>query len=189
MNEKIEPNHIIEINLQKVAKQSILITVLAIVLLFALHLFISTELSFTITLGTFFLFIVGYFALILLHELFHLMGFRLFGKVPWRKMLIGVNLKLGVAYATTQIPISNQAMQKALLLPFWMTGVVPALLGLWLGNGSLLGLAGLLIGGAAGDFAMYKELKQFPDHWLIQDDPELPKLYVYEQNKTPDTLT
>lgn len=183
MNEQLEPNHVVTINLQKVAKQSIIITVLAIVFLFAMHLFISKELAFTITLSTFFLFIIGYIVLILLHEVFHLIGFRLFGRVPWKKMLIGVNLKLGVAYATTQIPISNRAMQSALLLPFWMTGIIPAVLGLWLGNGTLLGLAGLLIGGAAGDFAMYKELKQFPSNWLIKDDPELPKLYVYEPER------
>ena len=36
--------------------------------------------------------------------------------------IIGVNLKMGIAYATTDIPLTNRAMKKALLLPFWMTG-------------------------------------------------------------------
>ena len=43
----------------------------------------------------------------------------------------GVNLKLGVAYATTTIPLKNNAMKKALLLPFWMTGVIPTVDGLF----------------------------------------------------------
>ena len=47
----------------------------------------------------------------------------------------------------------------------------------------VVGLAALLIGGAAGDFAMYKELRKLPDDWLVKDDPELPRLYVYAPDK------
>jgi len=35
-----------------------------------------------------------------------------------------------------------------------------------------------LIAGAVGDFAMYKELKKFPNDILIKDHPTEPKLYV-----------
>ena len=45
-------------------------------------------------------------------------------------MIVGVNLKLGVAYATTDKLMTNRAIRKALLLPFWTTGIVPALIGL-----------------------------------------------------------
>ena len=128
-------------------------------------------------------FIVGYILLIILHELFHLLGFRVFGDVPWRKMIVGVNLKLGIAYATTDQLMTNRAIRKALLLPFWMTGILPAIIGLYIGSGLLVSLSALLIGGAAGDFAMYKELKELPDDWVVKDDPELPKLYVYSPDK------
>ena len=94
-------------------------------------------------------------------------------------MKVGVNLKLGIAYATTDKLMTNRAIRKALLLPFWMTGIVPALIGLYIGSGVLIVLSALLIGGAVGDFAMYKELKKLPDDWLIKDDPQLPRLYVY----------
>ena len=62
-------------------------------------------------------------------NVFHLIGFWLFGKVPWRSMDYGLNLKLGIAYATTNMPLPNKAMKRALLLPFWTTGVLPMLLG------------------------------------------------------------
>ncbi len=94
-------------------------------------------------------------------------------------MKVGVNLKLGIAYATTDKPMTNRAIRKALLLPFWLTGILPAIIGLYIGSGVLIILSALLIGGAVGDFAMYKELKKLPDDWLIKDDPELPRLYVY----------
>ena len=93
------------------------------------------ELSYSITIWSFLLLIVGYVVLIVLHELFHLLGFRVFGKVPWKSMVVGMNLKLGIAYATTDLLMTNRAIQKALLLPFWTTGVVPALIGLATGNG------------------------------------------------------
>jgi hypothetical protein len=174
-----EPNKVIDIDLQAVAKRSLLITVLSLVVLLALKMIIVKEFSFTITWWSVAFFIIGYVVLIVLHELFHLLGFRIFAGVPWKRMIIGVNLKLGVAYATTDLPMTNRAIRKALLLPFWTTGIVPALIGLSIGNGLVVGLAALLIGGAAGDFAMYKELRKLPDDWLVKDDPELPRLYVY----------
>lgn len=179
LNEVPEPNKVITIDLPKVAKSSLLITIVALVLLWATHFALEQEISFTISLWSVVLFIVGYIVLIVLHELFHLLGFRLFGNVPWKRMVVGVNLKLGIAYATTDKLMTNHAIRKALLLPFWTTGVVPAIIGLALGNGILISLSALLIGGAAGDFAMYKELQKLPDDWLVKDDPELPQLYAY----------
>lgn len=183
LNELPEPDKVIDIDLQAVAKRSLLITVFSALFLLIVKVVMERELSFTITLSSIFIFIVGYVVLIILHELFHLIGFRFFGGVPWKRMIVGVNLKMGVAYATTDQPMTNRAIRKALLLPFWTTGIVPALIGLYTGNGIVLGLAALLIGGAAGDFAMYKELRKIPDDWLVKDDSELPRLYVYAPHR------
>ncbi|WOV87553.1 DUF3267 domain-containing protein [Sporosarcina oncorhynchi] len=178
-----EPDKLIEIDLPKVAKSGLWLTGLSWILLLSALVLIKGEFSFTFTLWTFLSFIIGYVFLIVLHELFHLLGFRIFGKVPWKSMIVGVNLKMGIAYATTNKLMTNKAIRKALLLPFWTTGVVPAVLGLVLENGVLIGLAAFLIGGAAGDFAMYKELRRLPDDWVVKDDPELPRLYVYKPER------
>ncbi len=183
MNEFPVPDKIIAIDLPKVAKNSLTLTASALLVLWILKVVIDREFSFSLTLWTVVFFIVGYILLIILHELFHLLGFRLFGGVPWRKMIVGVNLKMGIAYATTDQLMTNRAIRKALLLPFWMTGILPAFIGLYIGNGLLVSLSALLVGGAAGDFAMYKELKELPDDWVVKDDPELPKLYVYSPEK------
>ena len=179
LNKVSEPNKVITIDLPQVAKSSLIITAVSLVLLWAVHLLIAQNFSVAVSLWSVVLFIVGYIVLIVLHELFHLLGFRLFGNVPWKRMVVGVNLKLGIAYATTDKLMTNRAIRKALLLPFWTTGVIPAIIGLAIGNGLLISLSALLIGGAAGDFAMYKELRKLPDDWLVKDDPELPQLYVY----------
>ena len=183
MNEFPVPDKIIEIDLPKVAKSSLVITASAFLLLWILKIVIERDFSFSLSLWTIVFFIVGYILLIILHELFHLLGFRVFGGVPWKKMIVGVNLKMGIAYATTDQLMTNRAIRKALLLPFWMTGILPAIIGLYIGSGLLVSLSALLIGGAAGDFAMYKELKELPDDWVVKDDPELPKLYVYSPDK------
>ncbi len=183
MNEFPVPDKIIEIDLPKVAKHSLTLTASTLFLLWILKIIIERDFSFSINVWTVVFFIVGYILLIILHELFHLLGFRVFGGVPWKKMIVGVNLKMGIAYATTDQLMTNRAIRKALLLPFWMTGILPALIGLYIGSGLLVSLSALLIGGAAGDFAMFKELNELPDDWVVKDDPELPKLYVYSPDK------
>ncbi|MFD1928362.1 DUF3267 domain-containing protein [Sporosarcina siberiensis] len=174
-----EPDEVIEIDLPKVAKHGLYITAFSLVLLLAIHFILEKAIYFFTDIISILLLIVGYVLLIVLHEFFHLLGFRVFAHVPWKRMVVGVNLKLGIAYATTDKLMTNKAIRKALLLPFWMTGIIPAIIGLYQGELVLIILAALLIGGAAGDFEMYRKLKRLPNDWLIKDDPKLPKLYVF----------
>ena len=179
MNELPTPDKVIDIDLPTVAKQGLYLTILPLILLLILHFILEGGFYFTISFLNVGLLVGGYILLVILHEFFHLLGFRVFANVPWNRMKVGVNLKLGIAYATTDKLMTNQAIRKALLLPFWLTGILPAIIGLYIDSGVLIILGALLIGGAAGDFAMYKALKKSPDNWLIKDDPELPRLYVF----------
>ena len=183
MIELSTPDEVITIDLPTVAKQGLYLTVLPLIPLLILHFVLEGGFYFTISFFIIGLFIGGYILLVVLHEFFHLFGFRVFANVPWKRMKVGVNLKLGIAYATTDKLMTNRAIRKALLLPFWLTGILPAIIGLYIGSGVLIILAALLIGGAVGDFTMYKELKKLPDDWLIKDDPELPRLYVYSPER------
>ncbi|MFC4411661.1 DUF3267 domain-containing protein [Chungangia koreensis] len=180
MENERTPSEVIELNLTKVGWMSMLITVLSTIILLGFYAFLNNGFEVSFTLLGFFLFIFGYVLLIILHELFHLVGFRLFGAVKWKEMDVGVNLKLGIAYATTKKPIRNKGMKLALLLPFWTTGVIPAVIGFTLGSPGLIFLSAWLIGGASGDFAMYKALRKVPNDAWIKDDPQKPKLYVYK---------
>ncbi|PID13961.1 hypothetical protein CSV63_15150 [Sporosarcina sp. P34] len=170
---------IVELDLQKIAKQSLWLTLLPLIALLIIRGLLQGGLFLSFSVWYFIYALVGYILLIVIHEFFHLLGFRFFCNVPWKNMAYGVNLKMGVAYATADQLMDNKGIRKALLLPFWMTGVLPAISALYFNDGVLLLLGAMLIGGAAGDFAMYKELKKFPDDAMVRDDPELPKLYVY----------
>lgn len=191
MNPTHEPTHIVELNMNTVVKQMFYWTGISLAFLLILYLIIhrpfDVSISFFSTMKDITLFSIGYIVLIVLHEFFHLFGFRIFSNVPWRKMKVGVNLKLGIAYATTSQLMTNRAIRKSLLLPFWLTGILPALIGIYIGSSLLLILSALLIGGAAGDFSMYRQLKKFPDDWLIQDHPSEPKLFLFNPDIQENT--
>lgn len=175
---------VIQLEMQKVVKQNIIWTVIVSLLLTGLNFALQPQrldFSFGSILLSTLLFGLYYIVLIILHEAFHLLGFVIFGKASIRSLSYGVDFKKGIAYATTTERISNAAMKKALLLPFWTTGVIPAFIGFWLNNYIIILVGAFLIAGAVGDFAMYKELRKFPNDAQIEDDPTEPKLYVYEK--------
>ncbi|MGG0656092.1 DUF3267 domain-containing protein [Rummeliibacillus pycnus] len=184
MENNSEPIKIIEINMQKVAWLNLFWTVFLMIAFFFINALIHHNFTFHIILWRilwdFLLFIILYVLLIVLHECCHLLGFVLFGKVPISSLKYGVNLKMGVAYATTTERLPNKAMKKALLLPFWLTGVIPAAVGFIINSDLWLFLGAWLIAGAIGDFMMYAELRKYPNNYLIKDDPNLPKLFIYK---------
>ncbi len=173
---------VVDLNLRKIATVNLWATILLSILFFIFNSLIHNSFSISISLWSFLFFCAGYIFLIVLHEVFHLIGFMMFGHVKYKELDYGVNLKLGIAYATTSKPLKNSAMKKALLLPFWTTGVLPSVIGFILHSNLLVLLGAFLIAGAVGDFYMYKELRKYPNDSLVKDDPQLPKLYVYISN-------
>ncbi len=165
--------------MKKIAKYNLWLTLALSILFFIINSLMHQRDSASFSFWNITLFFVGYIVLIILHEVFHLIGFMIFGKAKYKELHYGLNLKLGVAYATTTKPLRNDAMKKALLLPFWTTGVIPSLIGFTYDSFLLVLLGAFLIAGAIGDFFMYKELRKFPKDALVKDDPELPRLYIY----------
>ena len=175
------PTKIIDLDIQKIGKTSLVLTVVLSIGLLLLNSIVHQDFSFHPSWLGLFLFVFGYTLFIVMHEAAHLIGFVLFAKVPWRSLDYGFNLKLGVAYATTTEPVQNKAMKRVLILPFWITGVLPAFIAIFIDSPLLALLGAWLIAGAAGDFAMIKELRTVRNDAWIKDDPERPKLYVFEQ--------
>lgn len=172
---------VIELDIKKLMVDNIVLTIGLAILFIAIQYICLKDFQFSFwqTIVGIILFFTLYIVFIVLHEAFHLIGFMIFGGVPFKSLKYGVNLELGVAYATTDRPLPNHAMKKALLLPFWATGVLPTLVGFYVNSTVLLLVGACLMAGAIGDFAMYKELRKYPKDALVQDDPNLPKLYVY----------
>lgn len=180
--DQTQQNYVISLDLQSIMKKSLYLTLGSLIILFGLKWLIHKPifaLSFQNFFFQTFIISIGYILFIILHELFHLLGFNVFGKASWKSMKVGADLKQGIAYATTTTHMPNHAVKKALLLPFWTTGVLPGLIGIFFGHNSLLIIAALLIGGAAGDFSMYRQLGRYPNDWLVEDHPTLPQMIIY----------
>jgi len=172
---------VIELDIKKLMMDNVVVTSGLVILFVAIQYICFKDFHFSfleMIIGSI-LFVVLYIFLIVLHEASHLIGFMLFGGVPFKSLKYGLNLELGIAYATTDQPLPNHAMKKALLLPFWTTGILPTIVGFYLNSTVIVLVGAFLIAGAVGDFAMYKELRKYPKDALIKDDPQLPKLYVY----------
>lgn len=174
------PTKIIDLNILQIAKTSLILTVVLSISLLLLNSAVHRDITIDFSWLGLFLFLVGYIVLIVLHEASHLFGFVLFAKVPWRSLDFGVNLQLGVAYATTSKAVQNKALRKVLILPFWTTGVLPAVIAISINSPLLALLSAWLMAGAVGDFTMIRELRTVDDDAWIKDDPELPKLYIFE---------
>ncbi len=167
--------------MDEIAPKALWFNVVLVVLFALTYHFFNEPLSFRFSLSATLLFVIGYFVLIVVHELFHLIGFVLFGKVLISSLNYGVNLKMGIAYATTNQPVQNHAMRKVLLLPFWITAFIPTVIGFWIDSQVLVLLGAMLTAGAFGDFIMYAELRKEKNAAWIIDDPSLPRLHVYSE--------
>ena len=173
--------HVVELNLSHVMKTSLIITVVTFLLCTFLFIILTPtaiHLSGLTILLSLLLITLLYFIFIVIHEACHLIGFIVFGRAPLSSLKWGIDFKKGIAYATTSHTLTNRAMKRALLLPFWLTGVLPCFIGFYMDSYILIVVGVLLIGGAAGDFAMYQALRKFPPHVIVKDDPQAPKLYI-----------
>lgn len=112
------PSSVIELKLEEITPKLIWINIWVVVVFAAAYHLIAQPLAFGVSFFGIAYFIIGYIVLIVLHELFHLIGFVLFGKVPLSSLNYGVDLSKGYAYATSSSPVQNRQMRKVLLLPF-----------------------------------------------------------------------
>ena len=176
----------LEFDIKKLMRYNIIWTIILTAVLTPLNWLIQSpefDWSLWTVIKSFFIFCMYYWVLIILHEICHLLGFIVFGRAPLKSISYGFKPKEGLAYATTTKPLSNRAMKAALLLPFWLTGVLPTVIGFYINSYTLIIVGAFLMAGAVGDFMMYFALRKYPNYFRIQDDPEKPKLYVYEHKK------
>jgi hypothetical protein len=111
-------------------------------------------------------------ALLPVHELLHGLGFRIFGRLPWSQIRLGIAWKVLTPYATFVSPISARAYAMAAALPGITLGLLPMIAGLIAGLAPLtvIGLACLL--SATGDAAVLWELRRIKAHTLVLDHAE-----------------
>lgn len=186
------PHETISLDIKKLMRQNVIWSIILAVALPLLNYIIQPRMywdfSFWSIISTFGWFCVAYIFLIVAHEACHLLGFVVYGGVPWSSLSFGTDLEKGLAYATTSQLVENHAMKKALLLPFWLTGVLPTVYGFYVDSYLWILVGAFLMAGAVGDFTMYKALRKFPKNAVVRDDPTEPTLYIYPPGTTNDDI-
>lgn len=151
----------------------VLITIICMVFPFILiwdwQTFTKGFLSIYLALPSFIIaFIMGSF----LHEVFHAVGFLIFGKLKIELVQIGIKWKYLTPFAHCRIPLKASVYRIALLLPAILLGIIPSLVALIIGKSWLLIYGTLFTVLAGGDFLVYWIIRKVRHDELVQDHPE-----------------
>lgn len=177
-----------EIDIIALAKPMLNYTFILTALVFVIHIFVNDLPIFTVSDFIFgiLLFIIYYFCLIFLHEVSHLIGFLLFTSSTLSSLSIGINLKKQIAYATTTEFMTIKGARKSIMLPFWLTGILPLIAGIYFDHLPLTLVSASLLVGAIADIKMDRKLKTLDKDLYILDDATNPKFHIYRKKESLD---
>lgn len=112
--------------------------------------------------------VVIFIVSIVLHELLHGLGYYL-GGATWSQIKYGV--KQLTPYAHCEIPLSLNAYRLAVILPGFILGVMPAVVGILSGSGVLTLYGTIMTAAALGDALILWLLRDAPPAAKVQDHP------------------
>ncbi|MFW5973501.1 MAG: metalloprotease family protein [Bacteroidota bacterium] len=119
-----------------------------------------------------FVFIVVYLLSVVVHELLHVVGMLMFGRVPLSSISFGHRLSEGVVYVHSNEAMTARAYRGVLLLPGVITGVLPAVWGIAVGSGWITFYGWVMMASAVGDLAVYRLMSDLPSSTRVQDHPK-----------------
>jgi hypothetical protein len=119
---------------------------------------------------------VAFFLLIvvftLAHEGFHVFGWKYWGSLPWRDFEFGFKWEALAPYAHAKKPMRVDAYRLGTVLPLLMTGLLPYVFALVIGDGMMTLLGTLMISAAVGDLYVLWTLRDVSADATVVDHPE-----------------
>lgn len=125
--------------------------------------------------------VIGILFGIALHELVHGLFFARYAKQGFRSVKFGVMWKMLTPYAHCKEPLLVKHYIKALLAPLILVGIIPALVGIVLGNAPLLIFGIILSGSSAGDLMIYNLIRKEDPEDYVQDHPSEAGYWMYRK--------
>lgn len=119
---------------------------------------------------------------IVIHELIHGFSWMFAGKLPFKQMKFGFQIKTLTPYAHCTVPIQKSAYVFGTLMPALILGVFPFLLSLINGNGWIFLFGILFTFAAVGDFLIVYLIRSVSWTALVEDHPENAGCFVYDSN-------
>ncbi|HID54316.1 MAG TPA: DUF3267 domain-containing protein [Anaerolineae bacterium] len=119
----------------------------------------------------FLLFMAAFAVGIVVHEGLHALGFIWIGKAPRSSIRFGILWRSLAPYAHCNAAVTATAYRWTLALPGLALGVLPAVLGIVLGNWRLMVYGALMFMAAGGDTAVLLAIRSLPGETLVKDHP------------------
>ncbi len=105
------------------------------------------------------------------HEGFHAIGWKYWGDLRWQDLKFGFAWRALAPYCHAKAPMRADAYRFGAALPGVMTGLVPFLGALVLGNGIMALVGAVMISGAVGDLYVLWVIRDLPPDALVRDHP------------------
>lgn len=122
----------------------------------------------------------GSLLLIVVHELVHALTWMIAGRAPRSAIAFGFAWSALSPYTHLKLPIRARAYRLGVVMPGIVTGLLPGLIALAIGNGPLMLISTLLIVGAVGDLLVLWVIRAVPDEVLVLDHPSAIGCFVQE---------
>lgn len=105
------------------------------------------------------------------HEGFHAIGWKYWGNLRWRDLKFGFAWRALAPYCHAKAPMRADAYRFGAALPGVMTGLVPFLGALVVGNGMMAMASAVMISGAVGDIYVLWIMRDVPQDAIVLDHP------------------
>ena len=116
----------------------------------------------------------------ILHELIHGFSFVYFGHKPLSAIKFGFQWQTLTPYAHCREPMEVQAYRLGIIMPLLLMGVLPALIGIGIGNGWFMFFGFLFTIGAGGDMLVLWLIRGVKSGQLVEDHPSQVGCYLIE---------
>ena len=123
-------------------------------------------------------------ALLLLHEGTHAVAWKLASGLDWSAFSFGVQWKTLTPYCHCNQPMMSRAYRVGAMSPLVVTGVLPWIISMSIGDGNLALASALLISGAGGDIYVTWAIRDVPKEVLVQDHESQAGCLVFWPAKT-----
>jgi hypothetical protein len=123
---------------------------------------------------------------IVLHELIHGLAWMFAGKLSFKEMKFGFQVKTLTPYAHCTVPVPKSAYVIGTMMPVIVLGFGPFLVSIANGNGWILLFGVLFTFAAVGDFLIVWLIRTVPWNAMVEDHPENAGCFVYE-NETEES--
>jgi hypothetical protein len=120
------------------------------------------------------LFVVG----VLMHELVHGVTWKVVGRLRWKDIRFGMQLKTFTPYASPTVPMRARTYRMGVMMPLIVVGLIPFAVGLIFGYSQLAVFGMVFTFVAGGDLAVLRAMRSVASSAWVQDHPERAGCYV-----------